>query len=250
MKTNWDYTGLAEAYLNRPDYSSYAIDNMIKIMGLKPGNKVADIGAGVAHLTLHLLRNGLDVIAIEPNNDMRNTGINRTNGIENLEWIEATCENTNQKSAKFDAVFYGSSFNVCDKNSAFDEAYRILKKNGWIAIMFNHRDLEDNIQKEIEQIIFNYIPDYDYGSRRIDQTFALMESIYFREVLHINSIVLHKQSINDVITAWRSHATLKRQAGKAFERIVDEIESYLLSLGCDSIEIPYRTNIWISQVNK
>ena len=31
MKTEWDYTNLAEAYLKRPDYVQKAIDKMLSI---------------------------------------------------------------------------------------------------------------------------------------------------------------------------------------------------------------------------
>ena len=35
MKTEWDYTKLADAYLKRPNYSEEAIDKMLDIVGLK-----------------------------------------------------------------------------------------------------------------------------------------------------------------------------------------------------------------------
>ncbi len=57
---------------------------------------------------------------------------------------------------------------------------------------------------------------------------------------------MHQQSITDCVEAWRSHATLERQAGPAFGAIVDEIEAYLSNLGTSSIEIPYTTQIWIA----
>ena len=33
MKTEWDYTTLADAYLKRPDYADAAIDAMLSIAG-------------------------------------------------------------------------------------------------------------------------------------------------------------------------------------------------------------------------
>lgn len=41
MKTDWDYSLLADAYLKRPDYSDTAIDAMLAITGLRAG-KVCD----------------------------------------------------------------------------------------------------------------------------------------------------------------------------------------------------------------
>ena len=54
MKTEWDYTQLADAYLKRPDYAPAALQELFRITGLEAGDKVCDIGAGVAHLTLPL----------------------------------------------------------------------------------------------------------------------------------------------------------------------------------------------------
>ena len=35
MKTEWDYTNLADAYLKRPEYSAIAINAMLSIIGAK-----------------------------------------------------------------------------------------------------------------------------------------------------------------------------------------------------------------------
>ena len=77
-KLEWDYTELAESYLKRPDYSEEAIRKMFEVTGVKKGDKACDIGAGVAHLTLWLLKYGLNVNAVEPNEKMRIIGQNRT----------------------------------------------------------------------------------------------------------------------------------------------------------------------------
>ena len=56
------------------------------------------------------------------------------------------------------------------------------------------------------------------------------------------------QRISKCVDAWRSHATLARQAGISFEAVIEAIEAYLLSLNTDIIDIPYTTNIWIAQL--
>ena len=53
---------------------------------------------------------------------------------------------------------FGSSFNVCDRQKALIESKRILVHRGWFACMWNHRDLEDPLQNEIESIIKKRIP--------------------------------------------------------------------------------------------
>lgn len=248
MKTEWDYTSLADAYLQRPDYAEAAIDALLKVAEVERGDAVCDVGAGVAHLTLMLAARGLVVTAVEPNDAMRANGIKRTAPLPDVRWHEGTGENTGQADHAFSLVTFGSSFNVCDRPAALKETARILKSRGWFACMWNHRSLQDSIQSRIEGIIQSHIEGYSYGSRREDQTEIIEASGLFGPVVHLNSRVMHQQSITDCVEAWRSHATLKRQAGPAFGAIVDEIEAYLSNLGTSSIEIPYTTQIWIAQL--
>jgi ubiquinone/menaquinone biosynthesis C-methylase UbiE len=247
MKTEWDYTTLADAYLKRPDYSDAAIDAMLTIAGANKGDKFCDVGAGVAHLTLMLAARGLDVNAVEPNDAMRANGIKRTASLPNVKWHEGTGEQTGQAARNFDMVTFGSSFNVCDRPVALKETIRILKPRGWFACMWNHRQLEDPIQARIEAIIKEHVASYDYGARRENQTSVIDDSGLFGPVVHLDSRVIHEQSVAECVEAWRSHATLERQAGNAFAAVVAAIETYLKSLKVEKVQIPYSTNIWIAQ---
>ena len=140
MKTEWDYTDLAEAYLKRPDYAQSAIDQMLEKAGVNKESKVCDVGAGAAHLTIKLAEAGLQVSAVEPNDAMRKNGINRTKKFSNVQWYEGVGEHTGMDADTFDLVTFGSSFNVCNRQEALIEVKRILKHNGWFACMWNHRD--------------------------------------------------------------------------------------------------------------
>lgn len=248
MKTEWDYTTLADAYLKRPDYADAAIDAMLSIAGAEKGDRFCDVGAGVAHLTLMLAARGLDVVAVEPNDAMRANGIKRTEKLANVRWHEGTGEATEQAAQAFDMVTFGSSFNVCDRQQALKETARILKPRGWFACMWNHRQLGDPIQAQIEVIIKERVSGYGYGTRREDQTAVIDASGLFGPVVHLDSRVMHEQSIEECVEAWRSHATLERQAGAVFHDVVAAIEGYLQSLGTPSIQIPYSTNIWVAQL--
>jgi len=247
LKTEWNYTSLADAYLKRPDYADAAVDAMLLIADLEKGGRVCDVGAGVAHLTLMLAKRGLNIVAVEPNDAMRANGIKRTEKFADVRWYEGTGEATGQMAQSFDMVTFGSSFNVCDRQQALKETARILKPDGWFACMWNHRQLEDPIQASIEAIINERVPGYGYGTRREDQTAVIDGSRLFGPVVHLDAQVIHLQTIEECVEAWRSHATLERQAGSAFLDVVSEIEKHLLNLGTPNIQIPYSTNIWIAQ---
>ena len=70
IKTNWDYTALAQHYDLRADYSKLLIKKILK-MKCRHNYPVADIGAGTGKLTKLLCENNLIVNAVEPNKNMR-----------------------------------------------------------------------------------------------------------------------------------------------------------------------------------
>lgn len=247
MKTEWDYTELAEAYLKRPDYAQTALADIFRIAEMQPGAKVADLGAGVAHLTLPLLRQGFVVSAVEPNDAMRALGKQRTAGNDRVEWSEGTGEASGLPTSAYDLVTFGSSFNVCDRSLALKETYRLLKPCKYFACIWNHRDVDDPIQRRIEEIIKSAIPSYGYGTRREDQTDIIAASGLFENITPITGSIVWKQDIRDTVRAWESHGTLHRQAGDKFASIIGEIKTYLDSLGVQEIEIPYTTRGWMAR---
>ena len=244
---NWDYSELATSYKYRPEYSENIIEKIIETSLLLKKSKICDIGAGIAHLTIPLAKLGYKVVAIEPNVEMTKYGKERTKKFVNVIWYQATGEYTKKKDNEFDLVTFGSSFNVMDRNKALKEVHRILKKKCWFAALWNHRDLKNPIQMEIEKIIKSNIPDYDYGSRREDQTKIIKSSNLFTNIRFFEDKIYHSQEVKSVISAWKSHATLHRQAGLKFTKIIDEITFFLNSMKVKKITIPYYTRLWMAQ---
>jgi hypothetical protein len=115
--------------------------------------------------------------------------------------------------------------------------------------MWNHRNLDDPIQANIESIIKKHVAEYGYGTRREDQTIEIEKSNLFKTVHFIDGGVEHKMTKSDLIEAWRSHATLERQAKNKFHMVIDKISSYVESLDQDSISVPYTTRMWAAQLH-
>ena len=247
MKTHWDYTKLAHSYLKRPPYSASAIEKLLRTTGIQPGSKVCDVGAGTANLSLPLLRHGLRVVAIEPNAAMRALGISRTQAFDTVFWLESCGEITGLAENQFDLVCFGSSFNVVDQERALQETSRILKARGWFACLWNHRDLDDRIQHEVETIIRSHLPDYDYGSRRRDQTKAIQVSGRFSRIQKLESDFEQQIDLEDYLEAWESHATLRRQAGHKLEEILEDIRDHLHRHQINPLTVPYTTRVWLAQ---
>ncbi len=247
MQTSWDYTAFAKSYDKRPDYSSEVIKQLLDHVGALPGQAAADIGAGTGRLAMHLLQRGLNVIAVEPNGDMRAIGICNTKGTS-VKWCAATAEANGLTDGRFHLVAFGSSFNVTDRLKALQETARILIPGGWFTCLWNHRDLMDPIQAGIERIIHHFVPNYEYGVRREDQSRIIEESGLFTPVERMEGRFVARVAVSDYVQAWFSHATLARQAGEMFEAVVSAIDEFLS--GQVSIEVPYYTRAWCARVGK
>jgi ubiquinone/menaquinone biosynthesis C-methylase UbiE len=244
MTVTWDYTELAAHYDLRADYCSNAIDRLLSSVGVKSSTLIADIGAGTGKLAIPLARRGCIVAAVEPNLEMRKYGVRNTQGL-NVVWSQGTAEHSGLASGQFRLTTFGSSFNVVDRAKALAEVDRLLTSDGWIACLWNHRDLQDPLQAEIEGIIRRQIPQYDYGTRREDPTAVMTASGLFNSVMKIEEAFTVSASGADYIEAWRSHATLHRQAGENFSAVIAEIDAAIGEF--TNLSIPYVTRIWYAQ---
>ncbi|MBW3086329.1 2-methoxy-6-polyprenyl-1,4-benzoquinol methylase, mitochondrial [Austwickia sp. TVS 96-490-7B] len=244
-RQEWDYTSLASSYADRPGYSDSALDAVVAVAGLRRGDRVCDVGAGTGHLTVPLTARGLKVDAVEPNDAMRRIGGDRATG-ESVRWFNGTGEQTSLSSGAYDAVTFGSSFNVTERQLALLEAARLLRPRGWFICMWNHRDLQDPLQAGIESIIRSHIPEYDPGIRRSDQSSEIRKSGLFDECVYLEGRQVHLVDRDRWANGWRSHATVQRQAGAAFDDIIGDINRSLEGLP-QTISIPYTTRVWLAR---
>ena len=245
MKTNWDYSERAHTYDNRAEYGGKAVSDLLNKINCSSTKIVADIGAGTGKLTKHIIKTGVKVKAVEPNTNMSYYG--KKNIVsDKVDWIKGTGEKTNLSDNSVHAVLFGSSFNVVDQMLALQETKRILKKGGFFACMWNHRDTDNPIQKKIENIIKLNIPNYSYGLRREDPSKIINKSGFFGKVSKINESFEVEMKRETIIKAWKSHDTLYRQSGNKFDKIINEISEVIQN---DSYMVPYSTNIWFSKLS-
>lgn len=251
VERHWDYSLHAKFYEFRPNYHGAAIDLLVQHVGAKssPDFVVADIGAGTGNLTVMLLERGLRVVAVEPNDDMRGIGIERTAGKKSVTWIRANGTDTTLADNSANWVAFGSSFNVVDRPSALKETHRILAPGGHFTCMWNHRNLTDPIQNKAEDIIASLVPTYDRGVRRQDQRPMLEQhEKLFGNILYMESDFEVPRTIDEYVKAWQSvknpYWDLATPEGqKLFGAIVDRMHSELPK----TFSIRYTTRAWTAK---
>jgi hypothetical protein len=119
-----------------------------------------------------------------------------------------------------------------------------------MACIWNHRDLDDPLQREIEAAIRSHVPDYDYGFRRRNDAEVLIEeSELFEPPVRIEAETVHTVERDVWIEAWRSHATLSRQAGEKTDAVIAEIEVIVDQHSSGpQLDVPYVTRGWMARL--
>ena len=136
----------------RPGYPESALDYIMVHCHLEKGSLVADIGAGTGISSRALANEGLNVIAVEPNEAML-AEASAHEEQKNITYVKGTSENTTLESGRFDAVVSAQAFHWFNPELALQEFKRILKPDGWIALMWNERDESDPFTKEYGDLL-------------------------------------------------------------------------------------------------
>lgn len=244
-RVTWDYSKLAQSYRNRAPYCKDVISEIIGLAGLNHQSTVCDMGAGTGFLSREFDERNIKVNAIEPNDEMRRLG--ELECRQTIRWYKGTAEDSKQPDNSADMVSFGSSFNVVNRKLAMQEAERICRPGGWFLAVWNHRDLTDELQLEIEDCINRHIPSFSYGLRREDHSQYLKQQEMIVSVQSVKGGFIFRQSKEGVIDAWRSHATLQRQAGDLFSLILDEIAAIINKIPENFVETKFTTQSWLAQ---
>jgi ubiquinone/menaquinone biosynthesis C-methylase UbiE len=156
------FTGRVNDYERyRSRYPAQVIELMREHCGLRSEDVVADVGAGTGMLAELFLENGNQVIAIEPNAEMRDAcqRISMTRGA--LQVVGATAEETGLGDASVDIVAVGRAFHWFDRDRALHEFRRIVKPGGWVVLVTNRRAQDGSEQaREYEAILIEHGLDY------------------------------------------------------------------------------------------
>jgi SAM-dependent methyltransferase len=141
----------AEVYERaRPSYPQSAVDWIVDRCGLAPGRVVADIGAGTGKLTRLLVPSGARVIGVEPLPEMRAKLVETT---PDAEALDGTAEAIPLADESVDALTVAQAFHWFDHDRALPEIHRVLREDGTLVLVWNMRDLDDPVQRGVEDLL-------------------------------------------------------------------------------------------------
>jgi ubiquinone/menaquinone biosynthesis C-methylase UbiE len=145
----------------RPSYPEDTVAWLADQLDLRPGRTVIDLGAGTGKLTRSLVATGARVLALEPGDEMR---AQLTEVVSEAEPVAAGAESIPLADASVDAATAAQSFHWFRLDEALPEIHRVLRPGGGLGLVWNERDLDDVLQREVTELLQSFT---SVGRRRI-----------------------------------------------------------------------------------
>ena len=225
----------------RPGYPAAAVEWVLADHE-RPGNaatRVLDIGAGTGALTRGLVALGLDVVAIEPDPDMRAVLEDRVPGASVL---AGSAEDVPLDDGAVDAVLGGQMWHWVDLERAVSEVARVLRPGGTFGLLWNFRDESVPWMAELGAILGG--DDVHAGPAQVvlppGAPFTARAARDFRW-----SQELARADVVDLVST-RSHVQVLPEGERRalLAKVADLVETHP-AVACHArVEIPYVTSCW------
>jgi SAM-dependent methyltransferase len=176
----------------RPAYPAPLFDFLARECGLDPQSVIADIGSGTGIFTGPLLSRVGTVYAIEPNEAMRRQAERDHGGMPGFRSVAGTAETTQLKDASVDVVVAAQAFHWFDPAPARREFIRILRRPGWVALIWNDRTTTGTqFAAEFEELLVRFCPDYSLVNHR-NVSRERIEAFFAPSEVHFQSFKNHQ----------------------------------------------------------
>jgi SAM-dependent methyltransferase len=156
------FSNRVENYVKyRPGYPASVIATLAKECGLTAESVIADIGSGTGISSEVFLKNGKRVFGVEPNREMREAGERLLGKYPDFTSVTGTAEETTLAVCSIDFVTAGQAFHWFDRERARKEFARILKPEGWVALIWNERLTDTSpFLRAYEELLRRFGTDY------------------------------------------------------------------------------------------
>ncbi|MGO0062808.1 class I SAM-dependent methyltransferase [Brevibacillus fluminis] len=140
MDSKERFSNRVDTYVKyRPSYPQEAIDYLYETIGLRPDSEIADIGAGTGIFSQLLIERGSRVIAVEPNQAMREAAVDMLADEPGFRVVSGAAEATGLADSSVDFIVCAQAFHWFDRQAAQAEFRRILKPGGKAILIWNSR---------------------------------------------------------------------------------------------------------------
>ncbi|MFA9433018.1 class I SAM-dependent methyltransferase [Egicoccus sp. AB-alg2] len=245
--TGFGVEGVAAQYeAARPDYEASVVERMVTALGLGPGRRVADVGAGTGKLTRVLLATGADVVAVEPMAGMREQ-LARSVPDARLEVVDGTAEALGLPDASLDAVTAAQAFHWFDGPAALREFHRVLRPGGHLAVIFNRRDLSAPVQAALDHLLLPHRGDTPSWARH-DWVDWLTETPHFGAPTMVTAPWVQNLDVEGLVARVASVSFVARLDDQTRARVLAAVRDLYQRSSKDAagrVALNYSTELWV-----
>jgi ubiquinone/menaquinone biosynthesis C-methylase UbiE len=210
---------------------------------LGPGRVVVDVAAGTGKLTRLLVPSGARVVAVEPLPEMR---AQLREAVPGVEALEGTAEALPLPDANADAVTVAAAFHWFRRDEALAEFARVLRPGGRLAIVYNLRDSESELQQELSRMLELHGGNRVAWMRGIDTLANLEESGLFGPPEYAEFRHEQRFDPDGLVERVASISYVALLEGREREEFLAQVRE-LGERRVSPFAFPYVTQIWLSR---
>ncbi len=170
MDNTGKFTGKGAVYAAaRPRFAEGLLEYLASKERLEPGALVADVGSGTGIFSEQLLDAGLRVIGVEPNADMRAQAERALCGRKGYRSVCGTTDAMGLPDDSVDCVTAAQAFHWFDAEAFKRECRRVLKPGGFVAIVYNMREMKSPYMQVFAQLTRRFCPAFKGFSNGLDE---------------------------------------------------------------------------------
>ena len=246
------FSSRVENYVkSRPSYPPAVLGALWKDSGLTPESVIADIGSGTGLLAELFLQNGNTVYGVEPNRAMREAGEIYLQSYPRFHSVVGTAEGTTLPDDSVDFITAGQAFHWFDRDAAKREFQRILRPNGWVALAWNERKLDDTpFLQDYERLLETFANDYkEVNHTQI--TAQVIAHFYAPHPVVLHTFAHSQQFDFDGLKARVLSSSYAPEAGHPqYDAMLAELAALFDRNAQDGqISFDYDTNLYCGQLN-
>ena len=244
------FSNRVENYVKfRPHYPRKVLDLFRGKMNLQKSSVVADIGSGTGISAELFLENGNPVFGIEPNKAMRRAAEKYLKNFPNFKSIDGTAENTTLEEKSVDFVVAAQAFHWFDGKNTREEFRRILKNDGFIALIWNERQLDTNrFLRDYEKFLTDFGTDYQKvrHDKITKEVLCKFFQTDFQQAAFQNAQILDFEGLKGRML---SSSYMPTAENPRFSEMIKKLESLFAEHAENGrINILYNTNIFYAQI--
>jgi len=162
--------------------------------------------------------------------------------------ISGTAESTNLPTGSIDLITAGQAFHWFDRKKAAAEFKRILKPDGYAALIWNYRDVEaDDLQRMYENILEKHIPDYKQLDHKT-MTDEIIRSFFNSDVKKFMLPNFQLFDLESLLGRVLSSSYVPKPPDPIAEKVLSQVEELFNTCKHNSrIQFIYKTVVYLGQ---